>query len=268
MAAAVIKSGQHVAAKVPYTKRTDEWILATVRHYVPDTEQYMVKDLHPDSSKKEDTWFVHDEFVYPFPSPNTESYRAGDRVLSLWYLPDDDQWSTMLYEAVVTRSAGVSAPMVALRFDGDDSIYETEKSKIVKLLKNKRTGSPLRGLVSQKRIRMNENSDSEDSSDDDDDEEEDDDDDDDDDNNSSSGEEDDSSSDTDESDSSEETSDDKDEDSLSGSADDDRPHTRMELLACKTNFFQRCTCLGAEWFGPIGKKLVLLDEWERGRTRK
>jgi hypothetical protein len=67
----------------------------------------------------------------------------------------------------------------------------------------------------------------------------------------------------------EESSEEDEESSASvSSAEDGRAPTRMEMLASKTSFFQRCTCLGAEWFGPIGKKLVLLDEWERRRARK
>jgi hypothetical protein len=76
----VMQAGQHVVAKVPYTKRADEWILATVRHHVPDTEQYMVKDLHPDSSKKVWPLFLH--------TPGEEALVSQVHVLSrLLFLP-------------------------------------------------------------------------------------------------------------------------------------------------------------------------------------
>jgi hypothetical protein len=66
--------------------------------------RYIVEDCYPDKKKKEYTWHVTADKAISFPSPMDEIYEIGDKVLSLWL--EDDQWSSMFYEACVVEPSG------------------------------------------------------------------------------------------------------------------------------------------------------------------
>jgi len=133
---AMIQPGQFVAAYVPYTKRTKSWIMATIVRWLDDQQmyvhsapppplvravpsrsltralalflvlahRYIVEDCYPDKKKKVYQWPVPADKAISFPSPMDEVYEIGDKVLSLWL--EDNQWSSMFYDACVVEPAG------------------------------------------------------------------------------------------------------------------------------------------------------------------
>ena len=134
----MIQPGQFVAAYVPYTKRTKSWIMATIVRWLDDQQmyvhrssapppplvravpsrsltralalflvlahRYIVEDCYPDKKKKVYQWPVPADKAISFPSPMDEVYEIGDKVLSLWL--EDNQWSSMFYDACVVEPAG------------------------------------------------------------------------------------------------------------------------------------------------------------------
>lgn len=65
-----------------------------------------MKDLYPDKRKKVDTWQVSPENVIRFPSLESDKFAGGNRVLSLWL--EDEEWSSMFYEATVVDYSPVN----------------------------------------------------------------------------------------------------------------------------------------------------------------
>jgi hypothetical protein len=124
-----IEPGQKVAACVQYTKKRKEWILAAVSKFLPESNEYIVKDLFPDGRKKVDSWKVKWCELLRYPTPSGEELSQGDRVLSLW-LMESNEWSSMFYEASVWTSTETE---VGLRFAGDDTVHPIPRSKVVKL---------------------------------------------------------------------------------------------------------------------------------------
>jgi hypothetical protein len=129
--------GQTVAAQVPYTKRKQEWIVASVVSWNEDEltyarpwrklmqwgvahmpryvvltssfllvallSRYVVKDEFPEN-KKMKSWTIPHHKVIRFPRDLRDPLMPGDRVLSLWYIPDTEEWSSMFYEATIVNT--------------------------------------------------------------------------------------------------------------------------------------------------------------------
>jgi hypothetical protein len=137
--------GQTVAAQVPYTKRKQEWIVASVMSWNEDEMTYVVKDEFPEN-KKMKSWTIPHHKVIRFPRDVRDPIMPGDRVLSLWYIPDTEEWSSMFYEATIVNSDELEKhdrARVLLRFNGDDEVYEIDSMKIVKKPK-RRSKAPKR----------------------------------------------------------------------------------------------------------------------------
>lgn len=126
----IINPGQTVAACVPYTKRKKEWIVASVVTWHPNEKQYIVRDLFPENKKKQACWPVKPNEVIVFPASESELYLLNDNVLSLWL--ENDEWSSMFYEAVVVDS---EEKFLHLKFNGDEKSFKISKEKVVKLPK-------------------------------------------------------------------------------------------------------------------------------------
>jgi hypothetical protein len=124
--------GQTVAAQVPYTKRKQEWIVASVVSWNEDEMTYVVKDEFPEN-KKMKSWTIPHHKVIRFPRDLRDPLMPGDRVLSLWYIPDTEEWSSMFYEATIVNTDDMEkTSTIWLRFNGDDEVYEIDSMKIVK----------------------------------------------------------------------------------------------------------------------------------------
>jgi hypothetical protein len=124
--------GQTVAAQVPYTKRKQEWIVASVVSWNEDELTYVVKDEFPEN-KKMKSWTIPHHKVIRFPRDLRDPLMPGDRVLSLWYIPDTEEWSSMFYEATIVNTDEMDkTSTIWLRFNGDDEVYEIDSMKIVK----------------------------------------------------------------------------------------------------------------------------------------
>jgi len=121
--------GQTVAAQVPYNKRKQEWIVASVVSWNEDEMTYVVKDEFPEN-KKIQSWTIPHHKVIRFPRDIDDPVIPGDRVLALWYIPDTEEWSSMFYEATIVYA---DEARVRLRFTGDDEVYEIDSMKIVKV---------------------------------------------------------------------------------------------------------------------------------------
>ncbi|KAL6053071.1 hypothetical protein QOT17_018193 [Balamuthia mandrillaris] len=126
-----LTKGQRVAAQVPYTKRKQEWIVASVVSWNRDDKTYVVKDEYPENRKLK-SWTIPKHKVIRFPRQEKEGIAVGDRVLSLWYLPETDEWSSMFYEATIVNIDGSEKGKVFLKFNGDDEIYAIDTTKFVK----------------------------------------------------------------------------------------------------------------------------------------
>jgi len=126
----IINPGQTVAACVPYTKRKKEWIVASVVTWHPNEKQYIVRDLFPENKKKQVCWPVKPNELTVFPASESELYFPNDNVLSLWL--ENEEWSSMFYEAVVVDS---EEKFVNLKFNGDENMFKIAKEKVVKLPK-------------------------------------------------------------------------------------------------------------------------------------
>jgi hypothetical protein len=138
--------GQTVAAQVPYTKRKQEWIVASVVSWNEDELTYVVKDEFPEN-KKMKSWTIPHHKVIRFPRDLRDPLMPGDRVLSLWYIPDTEEWSSMFYEATVVNTDELEkTSTIWLRFNGDDEVYEIDSMKIVK--PKRRSKAPKRPLSS------------------------------------------------------------------------------------------------------------------------
>jgi hypothetical protein len=140
-----------------------------------------VKDEFPEN-KKMKSWTIPHHKVIRFPRDLRDPLMPGDRVLSLWYIPDTEEWSSMFYEATIVNTDdmekvdpplafpvnddrlieppfdSVQTSTIWLRFNGDDEVYEIDSMKIVKVrsrrpssLTNCRNGLPRR-LISSSSI--------------------------------------------------------------------------------------------------------------------
>jgi len=132
----LLPRGQTVAAQVPYTKRKQEWIIASVVSWNEETNSYVVKDEFPEN-KKLKSWTIPQHKVIRFPRTNEswEQIATGDKVLSLWYMPDTAEWSSMFYEATIVNIEEGQAYFqgkVHLRFNGDNEVYDIDATKLVK----------------------------------------------------------------------------------------------------------------------------------------
>jgi len=127
--------GQTVAAQVPYNKRKQEWIVASVVSWNEDEmtcvqsrslsspspppyvflsllsafSRYVVKDEFPEN-KKIQSWTIPHHKVIRFPRDIDDPVIPGDRVLALWYIPDTEEWSSMFYEATIVYADEVNPP--------------------------------------------------------------------------------------------------------------------------------------------------------------
>eukprot|EP01089_Gocevia_fonbrunei_P018484 TRINITY_DN624_c0_g3_i2.p1 TRINITY_DN624_c0_g3~~TRINITY_DN624_c0_g3_i2.p1 ORF type:complete len:266 (+),score=67.63 TRINITY_DN624_c0_g3_i2:322-1119(+) len=129
-----IPMGQRVAACVPYTKSGQEWIVASVVSFDEERRTYVVKDEYPENRKLTQWKDIAGYKVIRFPSEEEEGFEAGEKVLSLWYIQDSDEWSSMFYDAVVVHNIkkGEGRGTVHLRFNGDDEVYDIDVKKLVK----------------------------------------------------------------------------------------------------------------------------------------
>mmetsp|Transcript_35889 Transcript_35889/g.58016 ORF Transcript_35889/g.58016 Transcript_35889/m.58016 type:complete len:166 (+) Transcript_35889:172-669(+) len=146
------KSGQKVAAQVNYEPKNPrklDWILAVVVKYIPREGAYVVNDLFPEN-RKLSSWTVPSSKVVAFPDPNP-SFFAGDKVLSLWYLPDVHEWSSMFYEGTIAETPKVRGAALRIRFRGDDAVSTVKAEKVVKMpyVEKKRKKKPLNGEIIQ-----------------------------------------------------------------------------------------------------------------------
>jgi len=132
----LLPRGQTVAAQVPYTKRKQAWIIASVVSWSEETSAYVVKYEFPEN-KKLKSWTIPQHKVIRFPRTNEswEQISVGDKVLSLWYMPDTAEWSSMFYEATIVNIEEGQAYFqgkVHLRFNGDSEVYDIDSTKLVK----------------------------------------------------------------------------------------------------------------------------------------
>lgn len=134
-----LSKGQKVAACVPYEDNTDEWIMAEVvsHHSTPGPltfylrcPAYVVKDLFPESKSTVRSWCVTPGRVIALPGPS--SFDAGDAVLALWFLPEDEEWSTMFYPGVVVRpSHECKEGFVQIQYAGSDEAFDVDVDRVV-----------------------------------------------------------------------------------------------------------------------------------------
>ena len=62
-----------------------------------------MKDEFPEN-KKMKSWTIPHHKVIRFPRDLRDPLMPGDRVLSLWYIPDTEEWSSMFYEATIVNT--------------------------------------------------------------------------------------------------------------------------------------------------------------------
>lgn len=122
-----MQKGQSVVAyvKVPYD---DEmcWILANLIESEAADGMCVVEDIveeHP--NMKRESYRVDSKYVVKFPQRGAE-YKAGDRVLAVWYETNTQNWTSILYPATVLQAyPSTNIPnsvVVKLRYDGDPKI--------------------------------------------------------------------------------------------------------------------------------------------------
>jgi len=128
MAQEILEVNSTVAACVPYgTKGREEWIIAAVDGYDAFQNKYKVCDLYPES-KKQATWILEPHKLTRFPNP-TAKFVAGDKVLSLWFIEDLNEWSSMFYDATVVQA---EKNLVKVRFRGENTVSKIALDKVVK----------------------------------------------------------------------------------------------------------------------------------------
>ncbi|KAL0247972.1 hypothetical protein GEMRC1_003211 [Eukaryota sp. GEM-RC1] len=123
--------GKKVAALVPYQKKSPpEWIgTCTVRDDVPE-------------NRKQAEWTIPATRVVEFPLSQEQldqrTFERNETVLSLWYLTDIRDWSSMFYEAQV-MSVAPNGHTLQLAFKGDNAIVPTPREKVLQLPKTEIT---------------------------------------------------------------------------------------------------------------------------------
>lgn len=135
--------GQQIAAFVQYTKRKQEWIIASVVRYHEDRKTYDVQDKFPENRKKIFYEDIPERKVEPFPCPDGTSFEKGAKVsicscqvLALWMIDErSDEWTTVFYKALVmeptTKSPDVKDQTISIVFPHDKETYLVDISKVV-----------------------------------------------------------------------------------------------------------------------------------------
>lgn len=122
-----MQKGQSVVAyvKVHYDEEMS-WILANVIDIEASTGMYVVEDVVEEQpNMKRESYKVSPQHIIKFPQKGAE-YKAGDRVLAVWYETSTQNWTSILYPATVLdaypSTAVPSSVVVKLRYDGDPKI--------------------------------------------------------------------------------------------------------------------------------------------------
>lgn len=130
---AVLSPGQIVAAHVPYRKNKEAWIVAEVRSRTAD-DKYIVADKYPDQNKKPKSYTIPPEKLCMFPA-RTYKYEPGQIVLALWYMEEEEAWSSMFYKAIVIEPPTTAHPRsVCVQFEGEEITRFVDVMKTVKPL--------------------------------------------------------------------------------------------------------------------------------------
>jgi len=131
-----LPTGQQIAAFVPYTKRKQEWIIATVVKFNVDSSTYEVQDKFPENRKKIYYENVPEHKVEPFPCPDGTQFLKGAKVLALWMIDARaDEWTTVFYKAHVVESGQKNTALkdqtITIIFPHDQETYQVDISKVV-----------------------------------------------------------------------------------------------------------------------------------------
>lgn len=119
-------TGQVCAACVPYMDGS-AWILTRIEQRLPSGD-FVVCDEY-DESQQNLRYTVPANHVAEFPTARAD-FRAGERILALWYDEEGCEWSTMFYEAVVVDAG--SDGKVLVEFAGSAVDVRIDASKIAR----------------------------------------------------------------------------------------------------------------------------------------
>ena len=94
-----LRVGQTCAACVKYANEDKySWIITKVERKLSGGK-YVVRD-ESDPQEGFETYTVESNRIAPFPAP-ADDYQVGDRVLALWKDEEENEWTTMFFEARV-----------------------------------------------------------------------------------------------------------------------------------------------------------------------
>ena len=124
-----LRSGQVCAAYVPLPdEEGNGWIITRIEKTLPNGD-YVVRDEYSES-KQFEQYVVKPYHITHFPATNTEKYREGEQVLALWYNEENNEWSTMFYEAKVVDTQNSK---IKIQFNGSNIRVETDETKLARL---------------------------------------------------------------------------------------------------------------------------------------
>jgi hypothetical protein len=103
------------------------WIITRIEKK-SSGNKYIVRDDYAEESEF-DTYSVESNRIAPFPAPS-EDFKIGDRVLALWKDEEAGEWSTMLYDAEITKIS--SDHRVTLLYRESDSPIDVDVNRITK----------------------------------------------------------------------------------------------------------------------------------------
>ncbi|KAL0207653.1 hypothetical protein P9112_012281 [Eukaryota sp. TZLM1-RC] len=132
-----LSPGERVAALVPYFKNETAWLVCTVVAYDQHSGTCTVRDEIPES-RKLSQWTVPASRCVKFPPSQEElvsrSFTPGEKVLSLWYINEIRDWSSLFYNATVHTVQG-NGQTLQLAFEGDNCVTPVPLDKVLQFPK-------------------------------------------------------------------------------------------------------------------------------------
>ena len=125
-----MKKGQTCAAFVIYPEHNKyAWIITKIDKRLPGKQhKYQVRDEYYTDPKHE-LYIVDEKRVTPFPTINGK-YRVGEKILAMWHDEQSNEWSTMLYVAVIIEKKGTNK--LIIRYQGSDELIEIGVNYVAK----------------------------------------------------------------------------------------------------------------------------------------
>ncbi|KAH0570095.1 SGF29 tudor-like domain-containing protein [Spironucleus salmonicida] len=121
--------GQSVIARVLIDNEL-QWMLAEIIEYIAASDQYVIMDLIPDDTSKQQT--ISASIIKKYPQ-NLKTIQPGQRLLSIWH--DGTSWMSVLYpcQAIEAYQQGDNDENLVLkvRFDGVPQIQYVNASWVV-----------------------------------------------------------------------------------------------------------------------------------------